>query len=209
MDAATPANGTSVTFPTSPATARHGYPHLEEKTLIRLLAAAGLALVVFAALVFEPWKLVIDQTVNEAPPAGMSIPAPAGADPQPGQPAVIARGTFISHEHDSSGSVMVLQLPDGSRVLRLQDLQPATDPGCRCGCPMPRSSRTVTGGSCSTTANSNYVNLGDLTGNIGSSNYPIPAEVDLADLTSVSIWCARFNVSFAAATLEPVTGSTG
>jgi len=41
--------------------------------------------------------------------------------------------------------------------------------------------------------------------NIGSSNYPIPADVDLAGLTSVSIWCARFHVSFAAAPLNPTS----
>src|SRR5688572_3776301 len=100
----------------------------KRRRLVGLLAAAGLALVVVAALVFEPWKLVIDQTVDESPPA-MSVPgAPAGADPQPAQPVVIARGTFISHEHDSSGSVMVLRLPDGSRVLRVQDLQTSNGP---------------------------------------------------------------------------------
>ena len=49
-----------------------------------------------------------------------------------------------------------------------------------------------------------HVDLGDLKGNLGSSNYPIPADVDLAALPSVSIWCARFHVSFAAARLVPV-----
>jgi hypothetical protein len=49
-----------------------------------------------------------------------------------------------------------------------------------------------------------HVDLGDLKGNIGSSNYPIPPDVDLATLPGVSIWCARFHVSFAAAELRPV-----
>jgi hypothetical protein len=49
-----------------------------------------------------------------------------------------------------------------------------------------------------------YVDLGDLKGNIGSSNYPIPEGVGLATLPSVSIWCARFHVSFAAAQLHLV-----
>jgi hypothetical protein len=49
-----------------------------------------------------------------------------------------------------------------------------------------------------------YVDLGDLKGNIGSSNYPIPPDVDVAELSSVTVWCARFAVSFAAAALEPV-----
>jgi hypothetical protein len=48
------------------------------------------------------------------------------------------------------------------------------------------------------------VDLGDLEGIIGRSNYPLPPEVDLAQLSSVIIWCQRFAVSFAAAALEPV-----
>ncbi|GEL20856.1 DM13 domain-containing protein [Pseudonocardia asaccharolytica] len=46
------------------------------------------------------------------------------------------------------------------------------------------------------------VDLGALKGHIGSSNYPVPPEIDLAELGSVSIWCDRFNVSFGAAQLE-------
>ena len=48
-----------------------------------------------------------------------------------------------------------------------------------------------------------YVDLGSLKGNKGSQNYAIPADVDLADLTSVAIWCDRFSVSFGAAELSP------
>lgn len=46
-----------------------------------------------------------------------------------------------------------------------------------------------------------YEDLGELKGNIGSSNYVVPAGVDIDGLTSVSIWCDRFDVSFGAATL--------
>ncbi len=48
-----------------------------------------------------------------------------------------------------------------------------------------------------------HVSLGELKGNRGSQNYPIPADVNLADYTSVSIWCDRFDVSFGAAALTP------
>jgi Electron transfer DM13 len=46
-----------------------------------------------------------------------------------------------------------------------------------------------------------WADLGALKGNVGSQNYAIPADVDLAQLTSVSIWCDRFDVSFGAAAL--------
>jgi hypothetical protein len=48
-----------------------------------------------------------------------------------------------------------------------------------------------------------HLSLGSLKGNLGNQVYEIPAGADLAALTSVSIWCDRFNVSFGAATLIP------
>ena len=47
-----------------------------------------------------------------------------------------------------------------------------------------------------------YVNLGRFEGNIGSSNYVIPADTDLARYASVVIWCDRFNSAFGAAALS-------
>ena len=46
-----------------------------------------------------------------------------------------------------------------------------------------------------------YLELGKLKANNGNQNYAIPAGSDLSELTSVSIWCDRFNVSFGAAEL--------
>jgi hypothetical protein len=176
------------------------------RRLLWLLVAAGAVLAVVAALVFEPWKLVIDQTVDEAPPGGASAqvvpggPAQDAASP-PAEPVVLAEGTFIGHEHESSGSVVILQLADGSRVLRLQDLRTSNGPLLR----VWLAEAPVIPGSegWHVFDDGRYVDLGDLKGNIGSSNYPVPPEVDLADFPSVSIWCDRFNVSFAAATLQP------
>ncbi len=41
-----------------------------------------------------------------------------------------------------------------------------------------------------------FVDLGDLKGNIGSQNYEIPAGTDLGRFTEIDIWCVRFGVSF-------------
>jgi len=179
------------------------------RRLVWLLVAAGAVVVVVAALVFEPWKLVIDQTVDEAPPSASAQVEPGGAAQdaaasQSAEPVVLAQGTFISHEHESSGSVAILQLADGSRVLRLQDLRTSNGPLLR----VWLADAAVIAGSegWHVFDDGRYVDLGDLKGNIGSSNYPVPPEVDLADFPSVSIWCDRFNVSFAAATLQSTVG---
>ena len=158
-----------------------------------LLAAAVVAAVVGAA-VFEPWKLVVDERVQEAVPAAAAPAASA-------EPVVLARGTLISHEHDSSGAVTVLRLPDGSRVLRLEDLRTSNGPRLQ----VWLSDAPVLAGTDGWRVfdDGRHVDLGDLKGNLGSSNYPIPPDVDLAALPSVSIWCARFHVSFAAAELRP------
>ena len=47
-----------------------------------------------------------------------------------------------------------------------------------------------------------YINLGRLAGNVGNSNYVIPADTDLSRYASVVIWCDRFNSAFGAAALS-------
>ena len=168
-------------------------PLLRRRTTAVLLAAAVVAAAVGAA-VFEPWKLVVDERVQEAVPTAAASAASA-------EPVVLARGTLISHEHDSSGAVTVLRLPDGSRVLRLEDLRTSNGPRLQ----VWLSDAPVLAGTDGWRVfdDGRHVDLGDLKGNLGSSNYPIPPDVDLAALPSVSIWCARFHVSFAAAELQP------
>ena len=53
-------------------------------------------------------------------------------------------------------------------------------------------------------ASGEFVDLGDLKGNIGEQNYEIPPDVDLERFDTVVIWCVRFGVAFAAADLAPV-----
>jgi hypothetical protein len=122
--------------------------------------------------------------------------------PVPG-PVTLARGELISHEHDTSGSVRILRLADGSRVLRLENLRTSDGPDLRVWVteapvrPGRAGWHLFDDGA--------YVSLGRLKGNLGNQNYALPAEVDLSRFTSVTIWCDRFNVSFGAAQLRPQT----
>jgi hypothetical protein len=170
---------------------------------VRVVLVVGAVLVIVALFVFEPWKLVVDRTVDEAAPSAASAPAAATpAASAPAAPVVLARGELISHEHASSGSVVVLGLSDGSRVLRLEDLQTSDGPLLK----VWLTDAPVIEGrdGWHVFDDGRYVDLGELKGNIGSSNYPLPPGVDLAALPSLSIWCDRFDVSFAAAALMPV-----
>lgn len=197
-------------------------PHRSPRSRRPLLWIGGTVVVIAAAValaVFQPWKLFVDEVVDEAlpvaasaspsggagtgPAASSPAPAASGASPSgPATPRVIARGELISHEHTTSGSVVVLELEDGRRVLRLQDLRTSNGPDVKVwlsdAAVLPGSDgwRVFDDGA--------YADLGRLKGNVGNQNYAVPASVDLGALTSLSLWCDRFDVSFGAAELRPV-----
>ena len=189
-----------------------------------LAAGAAAVAVVIVLVTFQPWKLVVDEVVDEAvpvaaqaattsaatasPTASSSVPGPTvdaaspTPSPTPSAPRVLARGTLISHEHTTSGTVVVLALADGRRVLRLQDLHTSNGPDVK----VWLSDAAVRPGSDGWRVfdDGRYADLGSLKGNVGNQNYVIPADVDLTTLSSLSLWCDRFDVSFGAATLAPV-----
>src|SRR5690606_27784845 len=101
------------------------------RPLVRTGLVIAAVLAVAALLVFEPWKLVVDEHVDEAAPVAPTAAPVAPAPAAPAEPVVLARGTLVAHEHASSGTVVVLGLPDGSRVLRLQDLRTSNGPKLR------------------------------------------------------------------------------
>lgn len=174
----------------------------------RGVIAAGLlvaAIVVAVGLyLFQPWRIFTSSTVTEdvpavAPPA---VPSP-GLSAEPTAVAVpreLATGALISHEHASSGTVKILELPDGSRILRLEGLDTSDGPDLR----VWLSDAPVIEGLAGWHVfdDGAYLDLGVLKANKGDQNYAIPAATVLGDYRSVSIWCARFAVSFAAAELK-------
>lgn len=180
---------------------------------------AGAAVVAAVALpLFQPWRLFTDTVVDEAlpdAPAAVSsavpttapavMPSSSKAPPtisaeRPSAPVVLHKGKLISHEHDTSGTVSIVRLQDGSRVLRLENLDTSDGPDLE----VWLSDAAVLEGKAGWHVfdDGKARSLGQLKGNRGNQNYAIPAEVDLNDFRSVSIWCNRFNVSFGAAELK-------
>ena len=111
----------------------------------------------------------------------------------------VAMGSFKDADafHRGSGTATIYRTPDGSEVLRLEDLNVTNGPALHVVLsthPDPERSEQV--------KQEGYVDLGDLKGNRGNQNYPIPAGVDTSIHKSVVIYCYPFAVVFSVATLE-------
>ena len=122
----------------------------------------------------------------------------ANAGPPP-EPVALASGSFRDADsfHQGSGSATIYRLPDGSHLLRFEDFEVTNGPDLRVllaepGDPMSRDELQAGG----------YTHLAKLKGNIGNQNYEIPADIDVADVGSVIIYCMPFKVIFSVAPLE-------
>lgn len=162
---------------------------------------------------FQPWKLWQDEAVNEALPTARAAPAVSPspgsshssgsgattAAPVPSGPQTLAQGRLISHEHTTTGTARLIRLAGGARTLRLENLDTSNGPDLR----VWLTDAPVKEGTAGWRVfdDGKYVSLGKLKGNKGDQNYEIPADVNLAEYTSVTIWCDRFDVSFGAAEL--------
>lgn len=166
---------------------------LGKKVVIGILGV-GILLVGAGTYWFQPWKLWVSETVREA--------APTAGDGRGEAPRTLATGRLISHEHTTSGTVRILRLPDGSRTLRLENLDTSNGPDLR----VLITDAPVKEGRAGWFVfdKGAHTSLGKLKGNKGDQNYALPAGLDLNRYTSVSIWCDRFDVSFGAAALTRV-----
>lgn len=193
-----------------------------KKTLVPL-GVLGAAAIVASAALFQPWKLFIDTEVQEeiptsregiqgTQPTKSKSPGEDLGDSKPSEevtseetstesePIVLSEGELISHEHETSGTVKILQLADGSRILRLENL--ATSDGPRVEVWLTDSPVIEGLDGWFVFDDGKYQSLGAIKGNKGNQNYKIPDDLDLSDFTSVSLWCVTFAVSFGAAELS-------
>ncbi|MHA7224203.1 DM13 domain-containing protein [Arthrobacter sp. RHLT1-20] len=181
---------------------------METRRRRRLLTAfavlAAVAVVVGAAL-FQPWRLFTSSTLDEPLPAAATAPASPAvsgtpAAPHPSLPAPLphelGRGSFQSQEHPTSGTALLLQLPDGSRVLRLEDMASSDGPDIKIWL-----SDLDAGGDWFKYRSGRYLDLGTIKATHGNQNYQIPPEVDLTGFRTVVLWCDRFSVAFGSAGL--------
>jgi len=163
---------------------------MNKRNLIIGLGTIALAIAWYA---FRPELLFINKTVNEQLPVAQSA---SMAMSKGTEPMVLGKGDFRGLAHETKGAATVHQLADGKRILRLTDFETSNGPDVHVylvAAEMANDNATVT--------QAGFIDLGSLKGNKGDQNYDVPAHADLNKYKSVSIWCARFGVNFAAASL--------
>ncbi len=163
------------------------------------MAIFGVAFTVFVLVWFQPHKAFLDQRVDEAAPAAMgqemSDSSSETTAPEVKEPVVLGQGAFRSLEHDTTGRAVLLELADGSHVLRFEDLETLNGPDLHVYL------SEVPAGPDIHAYGERFIDLGKLKGNVGSQNYRIPAGTDLSRFRSAVIWCKRFAVGFGVAPL--------
>lgn len=176
---------------------------MRKKWIIAIAAALAAVGLVVGALLFQPWLLFVNVEVDEALPiVETEAPSPEPtetATPEPATPVQLAAGELISHEHETTGTVRIIENPDGTRVLTLENLATSNGPDVHVWLAAAPVVPGFDGWFLADDAA--YVDLGAIKGNLGNQVYDIPADVDLGQYPSVYLWCAQFAVSFGAASV--------
>ena len=187
----------------------------QTRSLLIVGGAVLFAIVAYLAIgVFGVHTLFIDDEVAEANPfdavvetsppqvSDSTTPEPADAISSSTDQAIdetvepervaevvtVTTGTFVDGEHPTSGTGFTIT--DGSRTfLRFEPFETDNGPDLNV---YLRSSADP----------NDYIDLGDLKGNIGEQNYELPVDIDLDRYDTIDIWCVRFGVSFGSALLS-------
>lgn len=177
---------------------------------------------------FEPQALFLDETVDDVSLeelAGEAAPAPdpeqapttaasavpddePTATPAPSAPArteaepatasavtTLASGNFTGRSRYSAEGTAILAEVGGRNVLRLDEL--AVDNGPDLVIYLASADADASDEDIS----ADFIELGELSGNVGSQNFELSPDIDVQTYDTVVIWCRRFSVGFATAPL--------
>ncbi|MDE0668715.1 MAG: DM13 domain-containing protein [bacterium] len=117
--------------------------------------------------------------------------------PMPVAPQIVtlASGEFSSRSHQTSGRALVLNDGSEQRFLRFENFRTDNGPDVNIylsSAPFDAPARDFA---------LDFVDLGDMKGNVGAQNYEIPPGVELDRYATVVVWCVRFSVAFGVAPL--------
>jgi hypothetical protein len=161
-----------------PRIARRPGPRIGVATVLALGAAAVLILPYYVGSTVEDELPGATTTANGAP-------APGTATNQ-----VLVQGEIEGIGHSGSGQALLVRLPDGSMLLRFENLSVDNAPDAHVYL-VPGADRESPDGA----------RLAKLKGNEGNQNYEIEAGQLPAGPVTALIWCRAFSVPIAAATL--------
>ena len=153
-----------------------------------ILVAIAIPALVAAWWAFRPEKLFVNQKVNEAAPAALSL-----------EPEALYTGRLEGKIHSTSGRATIYKTVEGKQYLRLSDFTTSNGPDVHVvlvrGNDKALGQEIVKG-------DLDGVELGSLKGNQGDQNYDLPATADLNQYQAVAIYCERFHAIFGVAKLE-------
>ncbi|MEQ1704078.1 MAG: DM13 domain-containing protein [Ilumatobacteraceae bacterium] len=145
------------------------------------LGAASVAVVLLTVVLFwfEPQAALFDDEVNDSLPVAASLSEAT---------------SFVSIEHDTTGE-LVIAAAGGERFIRLEELSTTNGPDLH----VYLSANPFDGDDGA--FDDEFIDLGELRGNVGDQHYALDPSVDLSQYRSVVIWCDRFDAAFGAAPL--------
>jgi hypothetical protein len=165
----------------------------------KLLWVIGILLVILLAYlvlgIFGVQTLFYDTKVNEEFALNPSD-AEGQESSQATNPAIVSSGKFHAVAHEGTGDAIVYRLEDGSHVLRLENLDVFNGPALYVYAVAADDAHDN-----ETVLDAGFLNLGPLKGNRGNQTYELPPEFDPDRHRSISVWCKRFSVNFATASL--------
>ena len=134
-----------------------------------------------------PKEMMVAESVDQTSQQAESEENAATAANETG-PVELKAGSFRDQDsfHKGSGQATIYRGPDGSHLLRLDDFKVTNGPDLHI----------------LLSSHPDPMDRDELKGNIGSQNYPIPDDLDIAAQMSVVIYCKPFHVMFSVAPLK-------
>ena len=160
-------------LPVTPPNPADEPPTKNRKPLIIGIVVVVVLVLIAGLYLFQPWKLFTSKEVNEDLPSVSATPtasATGSATPSPAATNLtLASGTFRSYEHETTGKASLIQLPNGTTILRLTDFKTSDGPDVKVWLSVNPASKAEGA------RDAKYVDLGDLKGTVGNQNYTVPA----------------------------------
>ena len=163
--------------------------------LIGTIVVAGVLL-----YLFQPWRLwtkveANDPAITAQQTQDKKQETATSKEEKTQEPKLLKSGTFRSIFHETKGQANIYQLPNGKKVLRLENLESSDGPDVKV---IITPEKNATSG----WEKGKYFKISDVKATHGNVNYDLPDELTEEDMGTLVIWCERFNESFGAADLK-------